>query len=149
VSEPAWRLDIIYVDTPSGEAAENSSSYNLSIFSSGANSEGAKVIAITSGNSSLSIGELWSDIDKLDEDVKAPPLRATRDVLVHGRGSAASAKRAGGRSRHEGKKALMKDASGTSNVASISRGGSSVKKEASRKLSAPPGGISSHIVFCR
>jgi hypothetical protein len=63
VSEPAWRLDIIYVDTPSGEAAENSSSYNLSIFSSGANSEGAKVIAITSGNSSLSIGELWSDIE--------------------------------------------------------------------------------------
>jgi hypothetical protein len=34
-SAPMWGLDIIYVDTPSGEAAEKSSSYNLSIFSSG------------------------------------------------------------------------------------------------------------------
>jgi hypothetical protein len=31
-SGPAWGLDIIYVDTPSSEVAEKSSSYDLSIF---------------------------------------------------------------------------------------------------------------------
>jgi hypothetical protein len=31
-SRPTWGMDIIYVDTPSGEAVEKSSSYNLSNF---------------------------------------------------------------------------------------------------------------------
>jgi hypothetical protein len=60
-------MDIIDVDMPSGEAAEKSSSYNLFIFSPGANSEGAKVVAATREDSSLSIEELWPDIDKLDD----------------------------------------------------------------------------------
>jgi hypothetical protein len=59
-------MDIIYVDRPSSEAAEKSSSYNLSIFSSGANSEGAEIVAATREDSSPSIGELWPDIDVLD-----------------------------------------------------------------------------------
>jgi hypothetical protein len=37
-------MDIIYVDTPSGEAVEKSISYNLLIFSSGADSMGAEVV---------------------------------------------------------------------------------------------------------
>jgi hypothetical protein len=36
-------------------------------FSSGANSQGAKIIVRTCGDSSSSIGELWPDRDKLDE----------------------------------------------------------------------------------
>jgi hypothetical protein len=36
--EPTRGLDIIYVDMPSGEVAEKSSSYDLSIFSCGADS---------------------------------------------------------------------------------------------------------------
>jgi hypothetical protein len=61
------QLDIICVDTPSGEVAEKSSSYDLSIFSSRADSQGAEIVAIASGGSSSSIRELWPDIDKLDE----------------------------------------------------------------------------------
>jgi hypothetical protein len=46
------------VDTSNDEAAERSSSYNLSIFSSEVNSEDAEVIAATCENSSPSIREL-------------------------------------------------------------------------------------------
>jgi hypothetical protein len=45
-------MDIIYVDTPSGETAKKSSSHNLSIFSSQDNSEGAEIIAATCEDSS-------------------------------------------------------------------------------------------------
>jgi hypothetical protein len=69
-------MDIIYVDTPSGEVAEKSSSYNLPNFSSGANSEGAEVVAATREDSSPSIGELWPNIDKLDD----PPREDTSVV---------------------------------------------------------------------
>jgi hypothetical protein len=48
-------MDIIYVDMPSGEAAEKSSSYNLSIFSFGADSEGAEVVTAMHEDSSPSI----------------------------------------------------------------------------------------------
>jgi hypothetical protein len=60
-------LDIICVDTPSGKVAEMSSSYDLSIFSSRADPKCVKIVEVVSGGSSLSIGELWPDIDKLDE----------------------------------------------------------------------------------
>jgi hypothetical protein len=61
---PVRGLDIIYVDTPSGKVAEKTSSYDLSIFSSGANSQVAEIVAAVSEGSSPSIGELWPDIDK-------------------------------------------------------------------------------------
>jgi hypothetical protein len=64
---PVWRLDIICVDTPSGEVAKMSSSYDLSLFSSGADTECAEIVEVAFGGLSLSIGELWPDIDKLDE----------------------------------------------------------------------------------
>jgi hypothetical protein len=66
-SGPARGLDIIYVDMPNGEAAKKSSSYNLYIFSSRANSKGAKVVVATCEDSRPSIGELWPHTDKLDE----------------------------------------------------------------------------------
>jgi hypothetical protein len=46
------------VDTPSGKVAEKTSSYDLSIFSSGANSQVAEIVAAVSEGSSPSIGEL-------------------------------------------------------------------------------------------
>jgi hypothetical protein len=51
-------LDVICVHTPSGEVAEKSSSYDLSIFSSEANSQGAEIITVASKDSSPSIKEL-------------------------------------------------------------------------------------------
>jgi hypothetical protein len=47
---------IIYVDTHSGEAAEKSSSYNFSIVSSRADSEGAEVVTATREDSSQASG---------------------------------------------------------------------------------------------
>jgi hypothetical protein len=60
-------VDIICLDTPSGEVVEISSSYDLSIFSPGADSPHAEGVGATPVGSSPSIGELWPDIDKLDE----------------------------------------------------------------------------------
>jgi hypothetical protein len=102
-------LDVIYLDTPN-DKVEKSSSYDLSIFSSGANSQGAKIIAVTPGDSSPSIGELWLDKDKLDEisreDTSVMPAR---NILVCGRRLTVSAEKASRRSRRKGKKALLKD----------------------------------------
>jgi hypothetical protein len=67
-SRPVQDLDVIYVDTPSGKVIEVSSSCDLSIFSSGADPQLAEGVEVTpEGSSSMSIGELWPDIDKLDK----------------------------------------------------------------------------------
>jgi hypothetical protein len=71
---PARGYDIICVDTPSGKVAKMSSSYDLPIFSSGADPEGLEIVAAASRGSSPSIGELWPDIDKLDEIRRIPLL---------------------------------------------------------------------------
>jgi hypothetical protein len=113
----------------------------LSIFSTRANSECAEVIAVSYGNSSPSIRELVRHrIDKVRHE--GTSVAPTHDVLVSGRRSTASAKRAGGRSRRKSKRALMRDTSGMSDIASISHGGNSAKKEALRILSAALGAIS-------
>jgi hypothetical protein len=64
---PARGLDIICLDTPSGEVIEISSSYDLSVSLPGAVSPHAKGVGATPAGLSSSIGELWPDIDKLDE----------------------------------------------------------------------------------
>jgi hypothetical protein len=57
------------LDTPRGDLAEiSSSSYGLSLFSSKAGSRhDAATGATPGGSSSVSIGDLWPDIDKLYE----------------------------------------------------------------------------------
>jgi hypothetical protein len=128
-------LDVICVDTPSGEVAKKSSSYDLSIFSSRADSQGAEVIVVASEDSSPSIVELWPNIDELDE-IRCEDTSAvhTYDVSVRGRRSTVSARnpcvKAGRRSRCKGGKALLMDVVGSSNIKSKRRGGSSMKKEA-------------------
>jgi hypothetical protein len=134
------------VDMPSGKVAEKSSSYDLSIFSSRAGPEGVEIVTVTSEGSSPSIGELWLDIDKLDEiRHEDTSIVHTHDVSVHGRKSIASAEKAGRRSRRKGNKALLKDAPRTSNIKSKSRGSGSAKREAALILSATPGTISLHM----
>jgi hypothetical protein len=63
---PVWDLDVICLDTPSGEV-EVSSSYDLSIFSPKTDaqfSEGGGNAPERS--SSVSIGELWDEMDMMD-----------------------------------------------------------------------------------
>jgi hypothetical protein len=64
---PMRGLDIICLDTPSGEAVEISNSYDLSVFSPRVGSPHAKGVGATPTGSSPSIRELWPDIDKMDE----------------------------------------------------------------------------------
>jgi hypothetical protein len=98
-------LDFICVHTPSGEDAEKSCSYDLSIFPSIADCQGAEIVTVASKVSSLSIGELWPDIDKLDEiRHEGTSVVHARDVLVCGRRLTASAEKAGRHSRREGKR---------------------------------------------
>jgi hypothetical protein len=124
-----WALNIIFVYTPIGEVARKSSSYDLSIFCSGANSTGAKIFEAASGGSCLSIGELWPNIDKLYEIQHGDnSVMHAYDILVRGKKSTTSVEKAHKCSRHEGKKALLKDVPGTSNVKSKGHGGSSAKK---------------------
>jgi hypothetical protein len=139
-------LDIICVDMPSGEVAEKSSSYDLSIFSSGADPEGAEIVAVMSGGSSPSIGELWPNINKLDEiRHEDTSVVHTCDVSVRGRKLIALAEKAGRRSRRKGNKALLKDTPWTSNIKSKSHGSGSVKWEAALILSAASRIISLHM----
>jgi hypothetical protein len=121
-------LDIICVDTPSGEVAEKSSFYDLSIFPSEADPECAEIVAVASRSSSLSIGDLCPHIDKLDEIQREDTsIVHTREVSIHGRKSTASVEKAGTRSRCKGNKALLKDDPGPSNIKSKGHGSGCAK----------------------
>jgi hypothetical protein len=126
-----WGLNIIYVDMPNNEAAEKSSSYNLPIFPSGANSVGAEVIAATCEDSSPSIGELWLDIDKLDEMPRGDTsVVHARVASIGGKRSTSSIENVSKRSRREGKKDSLTDVARTSNIKSKRHRGSSTRREA-------------------
>jgi hypothetical protein len=103
-----------------------SSSYDLSIFSSGADPECAEIVEVASGGSSLSIRELWPNIDKLDETRhEDTSIVHTCDGSLHGRKSIALDEKADRRSRHSGTKTLLSDALGPSNIKSSGRGSGS------------------------
>jgi hypothetical protein len=69
-SGPMQASYVIILDTPRGDLSGLlSSSYCLSLFSSKASSHrGKNVGAVEDRSSSVSIGELWSEIDELDEE---------------------------------------------------------------------------------
>jgi hypothetical protein len=91
-------LHVIYVDTPSGKV-EVSSSYVLSIFSSGADPQRAK--SVTLEGSCPSVGELWPDIDKLDEiDGEGTSAVNIPEVMLRDKRSLASVERTDKRSRY-------------------------------------------------
>jgi hypothetical protein len=139
-------MDSICVDTPSGEAVEKSSSYNLSIFSSGADSRGAKVVTAMCDDSSLSIVELWPDIDKLDNpSCGDTSIVHMRDVTICGKRLDALIEDANMRSGCEGKLDSLSDVAGTCNFRSKGCLGGSVRKDTAWILSAAAGAISPHM----
>jgi hypothetical protein len=139
-------MDIICVDTPNNEAVEKSTSYNLSIFSSGADSRGAEVVTAMCDDSSLSIVELWPDIDKLDNlssgDIS---IVCMRDTMIHGKRSDAPVEDADRRSGCEGKRDSLLDVAGTSDFRSKGCVGGSMRKDIAWILSAAPSAISPHV----
>jgi hypothetical protein len=139
-------MNIIYVGTPSGKAVEKSSSYNLSIFSSGADSEVVVIVMATREDSSPSIGELWPDVDKLDNSSREDTsIVRARNALIHGKRSAAAIENTGKCSRREGNRGSLPDAGGTSDFRSKRLESGSARREAARILSAAPGAISSRM----
>jgi hypothetical protein len=130
------------VDTPSGEAIEKSSSYNLSIFS-GADSSGTEVVTAMCDDSRLSVVELWPDIDKLDNPSSGDTsVVRTRDATIHGKRSDVLIEDADRRSGREGKQDSLSDVAGTSGFRSKGYVEGSVRKDVVRILSAAPGAIS-------
>jgi hypothetical protein len=135
------------VNTPSGEVIEISSSSNLSVFSSGVVPQHAKGIEATSvGSLSVSIGELWPDIDKLDE-VRGGGGSAVHilEVAPCEGGSRASVEKTDKHARHKGKIALLNEALGPSVALLKSRGRGSMKRKAAQILFGAPGAISPHM----
>jgi hypothetical protein len=128
---------------PSGKVPKKSSSYDMSVFSSGADPKCAAVAKVASEVSSPSIGELWPDIDKLDEIQREDAFVVrTHVVLVHGRNVIASAEKADWCSRCSGDKALLSDAPEPSNIKLKGRICGSVRTKVVRILSATLGAIS-------
>jgi hypothetical protein len=139
-------MDINCVDTPSGEAVEKSSSYNLSIFSSGADSRGAEVVTAMCDDSSLSVVELWPDIDKLDNPYFGDiSIVRTRDTTIHGIRSDTLIEDVDRFSGREGKHDSLSDVAMTSDFRSKGCVGGSTRKDTTRILSAAPGAISSRM----
>jgi hypothetical protein len=134
------------VDTPSGESVEKSSSYNLSIFSSGADSRGAEVVTAMCDDSSLSVVELWPDIDKLDNPYFGDiSIVRTRDTTIHGIRSDTLIEDVDRCSGREGKHDSLSDVARTSDFRSKGCVGGSTRKDTTRILSAAPGAISSRM----
>jgi hypothetical protein len=139
-------MDIIYVDTPSGEAVEKSSSYNLLIFSFGADSMGAEVVMAMCDDSSPSVVELWPDIDKLDNPSCGDTfIVRMRDTTIRGRRSNVLVEDTDRCCGHEGKCDSLSDVAGTSDFRLKVCIEGSTRKDAARILSAAPGAISSCI----
>jgi hypothetical protein len=140
-------LDVIYVDTPSGKIVEVSSSCDLSIFSLGADPQRAEGVEVTpEGSLSMSIGELWHDIHKLDEINRggASTLNIPEVGLCEKKPQA-SVKKIDKHARRRGKGVLLDNASWSSNVLTKGYGKGSVKKKAEQILSGAPRAISPHM----
>jgi hypothetical protein len=134
-----WDLDVIYVGTPSGEVVEVSSSCDLFIFSSGADSQHAEGIEVTSeGLPIMSIAELWPDIDKLDE-INHGGVSAINipEVMLREKKSWTSVEKTNKPARCRGKGASLNDAPGPSNVLPKGHGKSSMKRKLRRYCLVP------------
>jgi hypothetical protein len=131
------------VDTPNSKAVGKSSSYNLSIFSFGADSRGAEVVMVMCVDSSPSIVELWPDINKLDnQSCGDTSVVRTRDAMICGKRSDALVADADRRSGCEGKWDPLSDVAGTSDFRLKWCVGGSMRKDATWILSAALGAIS-------
>jgi hypothetical protein len=138
-------LDIIVLDTPSGEVIEIcSSSCDVSIFSSKASSqhdEGTR--AAPGGSSSASIGELWHDIDELDGiGCEGTSSRGHQGGAPCGWGFVPSIRGAGGSVTPASRQALVNDAPRPSTAPPRGYGECSTRNKVMRILSEAPRAIS-------
>jgi hypothetical protein len=140
-------LDVICLDTPSGEV-EVSSSYDLSIFSPKADAQFSEGSGNTpEGSSSVSIGELWAEMDMMDALSRGGS--STKNVprsVHHERWSIPLVLTTGECTSLTDKGALLDDTPGPSNAQSRGcgrgHGKYSVKNKATQILFAAPGAIS-------
>jgi hypothetical protein len=111
------------VHTPCGEVIKISSSSDLSTFCLGTDPQHAKGVEATLvGSSSVSIGELWPNIDKLDEISRGGGSVVTiPEVMPRGGKSQASVEKSDEYARHKNERALPGDAPGPSVVLPKSR----------------------------
>jgi hypothetical protein len=143
-SGPARDLDVIDLDTPSAGVIEISSSCDLFIFPSIADphrAEGGR--GAPEGSPSTSIGELWPDIDKLDEiNHEATFIGDLPGGALHERGSSLSVERVNKHVCPANKRTLMDDALKPSFALPRGHGRGSVRNKAARILLAATGAIS-------
>jgi hypothetical protein len=143
-SEPARDLDFICLDTHSGEVVEVSSSYDLPVFSPKIDAQFIKGGGnAPEGSSSVSIGELWAEMDMMDEishgatSVGNVPWNAH-----HERRSLPPVKKTGECASRTDKGALLNDTAGPSYAQLRGRRRYFTKNKAAQILSAAPRAIS-------
>jgi hypothetical protein len=117
-SGPTWDLDVICLDAPSGEVVEVSSSYDLSIFSPKTDAQSAEGGGnAPEGSSSVSIGELWAEMDMMDEiSHGGTSVENVPRNLHHERRCLSSIEKTGERASRTDKGALLNDTLGPSNA---------------------------------
>jgi hypothetical protein len=140
-------LDVIYVDTPSGEVIKISSSSNLSAFSSGADPQCVEGIeAMLVGSPSISIRELWPNIDNVDVVSCGGASAVTIPKVLPPEGkSQASVKKSNKCVKRKNEKALLDDYPGPSVALPKSCRKGSTKRKAAQILSGAPRAISPHM----
>jgi hypothetical protein len=147
-SGPVWDLDVTVLDTPQGDVIEiSSSSYGLSLFSLKAGSHRDEGVGAAQRESySVSVGDLWPEIDSLDvtcrEGTSVTAMRGHLEdpaLLIQPR-SDGSKPREG--TLNTGKRASLDQASGSSYATLKGCGGGSARNKASRILSDAPRDIS-------
>jgi hypothetical protein len=137
-------LDIICLDTPSGVVVEVSSSFDLSIFSPKTDAQFTEGGGnAPEGSSSVSIGELWVEMDMMDEISRGG--NSAENVprnAHHKRRSLPSIEKTGEHASHTDKGTLLNGTPGPSNAQPRGCGRCSVEDKAAWILSAAPGAIS-------
>jgi hypothetical protein len=147
-SGPAWDFDVIDLDTPGVGVIKISSSCDLSVFSSQVDphrAEGGGDVA--EGSSSPSIGELWPDIDKLDEvNRRATFVGDLPGSTLHEQSVSALVARVDERA-NPANRTLVDDAPGPSSAPPRGRGRGRgfTREKATQILAAAPGAISPHM----
>jgi hypothetical protein len=136
-------LGVICLDTPSGEV-EVCSSYDLSIFSLKTDAQLSEGGGSThEGSSSVSIGELWVEMDMMDAiSHRGTSTRNIPRSAHHERRSVPLVLTTGECTSHIDKGALLEDTPRPSNTLSRGHGKYSTKNKATQILSAAPGAIS-------
>jgi hypothetical protein len=137
-------LNVICLDTPSGEVVEVSSSCNLFVFSPKTDAQFTEGGGNTpEGSSSVSIGELWAEMDMMDEISHGGNSAGNVSRNAHHeRRSLPLVEKTGERASRMDKGALLNDTPGPSNAQPRGRGRCSTKNKAVQILSATPGAIS-------